>query len=131
MRTMSEGQGTQNWLSLEPALIQILRSPSMDCAMQKILGPDYQIAAPWCNRDDQGGMMGYHIIGAENCGNDQHFHKDGTGLELFVCEAIPAFLFYCTLSVDTALILLLPYTNVQTTATRSQQYATFAVVRSS
>ncbi len=83
MRAMSEAgaQDAQDWLSLEPALIQVLRSPSMNRAMQKILGPDYQIAAPWCNRDDQGGMMGYHITRSENAGNDQQFHKDGTGTE--------------------------------------------------
>lgn len=81
MRNMWDAgdQGSQNWLSLEPELVKVLRTPSMNSVMQNILGPDYQVAAPWCNRNDQGGMMGYHITDAGNAGHDQNFHKDGTG----------------------------------------------------
>ena len=79
-------QGAQDWLSLEPALINVLRAPSLVAAMQKILGVDYQMAAPWCNRKGQGGMMGYHITGADNVGNDQGFHKDGTGTRRFALQ---------------------------------------------
>ena len=71
-------QGDQDWLSLEPALVQVLRSPTMNGAMQSILGPDYQMAAPWCNMPGQGGMIGLHVTGASTSGNDQSFHKDGT-----------------------------------------------------
>ena len=72
------GQGEQDWLELEPALLELLRAPTFRGALASILGPDYQVAAPWCNKAGQGGMIGLHVTGADTFGSDQGFHKDGT-----------------------------------------------------
>ena len=75
------GQGEAEWLALEPALLELLRTPTFKGAMSSILGADYQMAAPWCNRPGQGGMIGLHVTPAESFGHDQNFHKV-TGLRL-------------------------------------------------
>ena len=52
----------QGWLSLEPQLLEVLRTPTFKGALQSILGPDFQMAAPWANRPDQGGMIGVRKV---------------------------------------------------------------------
>lgn len=135
MRTMWDAgdQGAQDWLSLEPALINVLRAPSLVAAMQKFLGDDYQMAAPWCNRTGQGGMMGYHITGADNVGNDQGFHKDGTGTRRFAlddrCARLPlrsSRARFCTDHGNTQCVDF-----AQTTATLSQLYVIYAIAKPS
>jgi hypothetical protein len=74
--TPGQGSGDHGWLSLEPALLQVLRAPTFMGAMQSILGRDFQIACPWANRPDQGGMFGLHITAEPD--HDQAYHKDGT-----------------------------------------------------
>ena len=75
MRELSENPPPpeQGWLSLEGQLLQVLRTPTFKGALQSLLGPDFQMAAPWANRPDQGGMIGLHITAGG--GHDQQYHK--------------------------------------------------------
>ena len=75
MRELSENPppAEQGWLSLEGQLLQVLRTPTFKGALQSILGNDFQMAAPWANRADQGGMIGLHITAGG--GHDQQYHK--------------------------------------------------------
>jgi hypothetical protein len=80
MREMWErGQADSQWLDLEPALLDLLRTPTFKGALTSILGSDFQMAAPWCNKKGQGGMIGLHITAPTNgFSGDQQFHKDGS-----------------------------------------------------
>ena len=71
-----EGVADHGFLSLEQDLLQLLQTPTFKGMLSAILGNDFQMAAPWCNRPDQGGMIGLHIT--DTAGRDQQFHKDGT-----------------------------------------------------
>ena len=67
------------WLELEPRLVELLCTPTFKGALTSLLGRDFQMAAPWANMPNQGGMIGLHVTNTtESKSSDQQFHKDGT-----------------------------------------------------